>query len=201
MSAVARNAAQAAGKVAGRAASKVSEGRDTVLKKGAKRDPELYVRIEISRKASMHTDRAHYRSYWVSCPAPLVWQGSTSAANQPQPHPKQKYLLQTARCHGKSITTMTTHPNISNISIIRKETGTKHRRMPQAPSTRSLSLTSHYRKICTTCSTSGGRMDTERYEGVEGWTAAAERRKERGGQRSANSPGRYPMACGFVNTA
>ena len=45
MSAAARNAAQAAGRAAGRAASK-AEGhtRDAVLKKGAKRDPELYVR-------------------------------------------------------------------------------------------------------------------------------------------------------------
>lgn len=39
MSAVARNAAQAAGRAAGRAASK-----DEYLKQGAKRDPELYVR-------------------------------------------------------------------------------------------------------------------------------------------------------------
>ena len=46
MASMAKNAAQAAGKVARSATSKVPEGgaRDTVLKKGAKRDPELYVR-------------------------------------------------------------------------------------------------------------------------------------------------------------
>lgn len=133
MSAVAKNAAKAAG----RAASRLPDPhkRDEVLKKGAKRDPELYVRHSTSLKAHLHTDESCNRSFWVSCLVPLVWLGSTSAANQPQPHQKQKYLLRTVRCHGKSTTTTTTQQNISNISIIRREIETKHQRTPRAPST------------------------------------------------------------------
>ena len=56
MSAVARSAAQAVGKAAKGASSRVPEGtgRESVLKKGAKRDPELYVRLSTSHPASMH---------------------------------------------------------------------------------------------------------------------------------------------------
>jgi hypothetical protein len=42
MATVASKAAQSVGKAAGKAAQ--GSGRDTVLKKGARRDPELYVR-------------------------------------------------------------------------------------------------------------------------------------------------------------
>ena len=133
MSAVAKNAAKAAG----RAASRLPDPhkRDEVLKKGAKRDPELYVRHSTSPKAHLHTDESCNRSFWVSCLVPLVWLGSTSAANQPQLRQKQKYLLRTVRCHGKSTTTTTTQQNISSISIIRREIETKHQRTPRAPST------------------------------------------------------------------
>ena len=46
MSGIAANAAKQAGKVAGKAANtaqKSGSGRDAVLQKGAKKDPELYV--------------------------------------------------------------------------------------------------------------------------------------------------------------
>jgi hypothetical protein len=70
MSAVAKNAAKAAG----RAASRLPDPhkRDEVLKKGAKRDPELYVRHSTSLKAHLHTDESCNRSFWVSCLVPLV---------------------------------------------------------------------------------------------------------------------------------
>lgn len=56
MSAVARNAASAAGKIASRAASKVpnSHKQEAILKKGAKRDPELYVGDLSSSSSSWH---------------------------------------------------------------------------------------------------------------------------------------------------
>jgi hypothetical protein len=136
MSAVAKNAAKAAG----RAASRLPDPhkRDEVLKKGAKRDPELYVRHSTSLKPACITNESHNRSFWVSCLVPLVWLGSTLAANQPRPRRKQKYLLRTVRCHGKSTTITTTQQSISNISIIRREIETKHPRTPPAPSTLSL---------------------------------------------------------------
>ena len=70
MSAVAKNAAKAAG----RAASRLPDPhkRDEVLKKGAKRDPELYVRHSTSLKPACITDESHNRSFWVSCQVPLV---------------------------------------------------------------------------------------------------------------------------------
>ena len=53
MSAVAGRMAGKAGQAAGKMASKVNEassgkGKDSALQKGAKRDPELYVRKDVS---------------------------------------------------------------------------------------------------------------------------------------------------------
>lgn len=50
MSGIAANAARSAGKAVGKAANKTPQGhgKDAVLQKGAKKDPELYVCSKIS---------------------------------------------------------------------------------------------------------------------------------------------------------
>merc|ERR1712098_1014553 len=111
--AAAANAAKSVGKSASGGGPE-----DKVLKKGARRDPELYILAAVIR-------------------APLVSLASTSAASLRLLPRKPKSPWPIALCLGKSTTTMKTTTSISNPNTIRKATAARPQRTHRALLTQS----------------------------------------------------------------